>query len=441
MAMRVGIAVRWIAILLLALAQCARPERAQADVEQVTILHLNDLHAQLIPDGRGMGGFAHVAAAIAREKRKADNAIVLHAGDMVQGTPVSTIFEGTPVFEVANGLGFDAHCLGNHEFDYGWEKIEEFREASDAPILAANVRDGDGRDLVPPATVLQAGNLRVAVIGALTERLPDLIRPEQAGPWRAEPVVDSLAPVVREMHEESDLVVVLGHLFDDEDEEVLRRLSDVDVVVSGHDHGGLDEEVVIDGRIIVKLRPSGRELGRLALWYDTAEKRVVRHDWERIPVWADRYPAMPAVQALVDKWESRVAERVDVEIASCSRDLGRTELQALIERAIRETTGADIAYMNRGGVRASVSRGTVKARDIWNMLPFDNELVEAEIPGRDLPSDFAASRDIDPDRTYRIVTNDYVSGQWARYGLEFMPTGSMMRDTFLEWVQSRGRLP
>lgn len=64
---------------------------ACAAAQPVTIIHLNDLHARLLPDANGMGGFAHVASAIAAERAAAANALVLHAGDMVQGTPVSTL--------------------------------------------------------------------------------------------------------------------------------------------------------------------------------------------------------------------------------------------------------------------------------------------------------------------------------------------------------------
>ena len=434
--MRVARAVRSAVLLLLLLAGWVR-----ADVRQVTILHLNDLHARLLPDDRGMGGFAHVATAIRREKRSAPDAVVLHAGDLVQGSPVSTIFKGTPVYEVAEGLGLDAHCLGNHEFDYGWAQIARFREASSAPILSANVRGEGGETLVSPAAVLRAGDLDIAVIGALTPRLSRLIKPEQAGPWRALPLVETLGPVVAEMHPKADMVVVLGHLFDDEDLLVLRELEDVDVVVSGHDHGGLDREVVLDGRIVVKLRPYGRELGRLDIWLDTDAGEIVRHEWERIPVRADLYPAHRETAELVEAWESKVSERVDVDIARCARDLGRSETQSLIERAIRETTGADLAYMNRGGVRDSLSRGTVTARHVWNILPFDNELVEATVRGEDLPSELRRERGVDPGRSYRFVTNDYVAGQWQGLGIDFRPTGSVLRDTFLEWVAARKEVP
>ena len=412
-----------------------------AEVERVSILHLNDLHARLLPDDRGRGGFAQVATAIERERQTSENTVVLHAGDLVQGSPVSTIFRGTPAFEVANGLGIDAHCLGNHEFDYGWERIEDFERASDAPILAANVINQQGDLLLPAATVLQAGNLEIAVIGALTPRLLALIKPDQAGPWRATALVESLRPAVAAMHERVDMVVVLGHLFDDEDNLVLRELRDVDVLVSGHDHGGRSEPLLVGGRVGVKLRAYGVELGRLDIAFDTDTGRIVQHSWTRIPISTDRYPADPATSARVAHWESQVSERVDVSIGYCDRALDRSAVQVLVEQAIREVTGADLAYMNRGGVRDSLGRGTVTARHVWNILPFDNALVEATVLGRHLPEEATAGRGVDPNRSYRFVTNDYVAGQWRGLGISFRPTEWVLRDTLLEWVKSRSSVP
>lgn len=433
--MLVGSFLRLSLLLLAALAaQCA-------NVEQVTILHLNDLHARLLPDEQGRGGFAHVATAIATERSKSENAVVLHAGDMVQGSPVSTIFEGTPLFEVANSLGFDAHCLGNHEFDYGWEKIAEFQRVADAPILAANVLNAQGDLLAPPTMVLTAGDLQIGIIGAVTPRLARLIKPAQAGPWRAHPLVEALRGHVADMDARSDLVVVLGHLFDDEDEAVLHGLPDVDVLVGGHDHGGLDTELLIDGRIGVKLRPYGRELGRLDISFDRDEGRIVQHRWRRIPISQDRFPAKREVAALVDQWESKVSDLVDVEIAECVRALGRDDVKQLIERALRETTGAQVAFMNRGGVRDSLTEGTVMARHIWNILPFDNALVEATVRGDRLPEEARAGHDLEPGRTYRFVTNDYVAGLPEFAGIDFTARELTLRDAVLNWIEARARVP
>lgn len=433
--MLVGSVLRVTLLLLAALAaQCA-------SVEQVTILHLNDLHARLLPDEQGRGGFAHVATAIEEERARAEHAVVLHAGDMVQGSPVSTIFEGTPVFEVANRLGFDAHCLGNHEFDYGWEKIAEFRRVTDAPILAANVLNSEGKRLVPATAVLTAGEIRIGIVGALTERLARLIKPAQSGPWRATPLVEALREPVAEMNERADLVVVLGHLFDDEDEAILRELPDVDVLVGGHDHGGRDTELLIDGRIGIKLRPYGRELGRLDIAFDRDAGQIVQHRWRRIQISQGRFPPKPAIAALVDQWESKVSERVDVEIAECVRALGRDDVKRMIERALREATGAQIAYMNRGGVRDSLTEGTVMARHIWNILPFDNLLVEATVRADQLPEEARAGQDLEPGRMYSFVTNDYVAGLPEFAGIDFTARELTLRDAVLDWVKARARVP
>ena len=428
--------IRSLTLVLLAVAASSL-----AEVERATILHVNDLHARLLPDEQGRGGFARVAAALESLRGNSKNPIVLHAGDMVQGSPVSTIFEGTPVFEVANSLGIDAHCLGNHEFDYGWERIADFVRVSNAPILAANVINDRGERLVQPAVVLEAGNLKIGVIGALTTRLRQLVKPGQIGPWRVAPLVDSLRVVVSEMHEQADLVVVLAHLFDDEDELVLRGLPDVDVLVGGHNHGGRQTELIVDGRIGVKLRPYGREIGRLEIAFDTESERVVDHLWTRIPVHRNRYAPSPETAALVEKWESKVSERVDIAIGRSERALDRSSVKALVEQAILDSTGADLAYMNRGGVRDSLSRGTVTARHIWNILPFDNKLVEATVLGSDLPEEAVRGQAVEPSRSYRFVTNDYVAGLEQYRRIRFRTTDHLLRDTFLDWVKARKTIP
>src|SRR4051812_32367314 len=132
-----------------------------AEVRTLTILHTNDLHARISPLENGAGGFARLATVIQRERAGCIDCIVLNAGDLVQGSPVSTIFHGLPVFEIANLLGFDAATLGNHEFDYGWPQTQKFLKTSKYPTVTANLANNRGNDFTEkPYFILKVNGLR-----------------------------------------------------------------------------------------------------------------------------------------------------------------------------------------------------------------------------------------------------------------------------------------
>src|SRR4051812_28986685 len=76
------------------------------NTRHLTILETSDLHARFLPDAQGLGGFANLATAIRHEKENCRDCLVLNGGDIVQGSPVSTLFRGVPAYEVANHLEF-----------------------------------------------------------------------------------------------------------------------------------------------------------------------------------------------------------------------------------------------------------------------------------------------------------------------------------------------
>src|SRR6058998_1969914 len=133
--------LRFLTLSLLLFAGLAP---AQSDVRKLSILHTNDLHARFLPDGRHQGGFAYLAAAIRREKAGCSWCLVLDSGDLVQGSPVSTIYRGLPVYAVVNLFAPDVSTIGNHEFDYGWRRILDFIHTAHFPIVSANIQDGQG---------------------------------------------------------------------------------------------------------------------------------------------------------------------------------------------------------------------------------------------------------------------------------------------------------
>jgi 5'-nucleotidase/UDP-sugar diphosphatase len=424
----------------------------QSTVHQLTILHFNDLHDRLLPDFEGKGGVAHLATLLKRERAAATASLTLSAGDLVQGTPVSTLFQGLPDYEIANSLGIDVNCLGNHEFDYGWQRVGDFMRIARFPTVSANMVDASGNRMVNPASVIRnVGGMRVAVIGAMLEKLLSTTTLELLGPYHAAPIVETLRPIVDEAKQNADMVVVLGHIEKAEGEAILRGLPDVSVVVIGHEHAPWKEPVEVDGRFVIHAAGYGRELGKLELEYDTATRRILSHEWTGIPVESNVYPADRDVQAQVDRWEAKVSAIVDVPIGRSTRELSQPEVKGLMEMSMSERFPSDLAYMNVTGVRDRLPEGQLLARHVWNVMPFDDWVVTVEVPGDQLmkledssrPVKVAGDARLDPQKIYRLVTIDFLASSWADRGYKFRVTDHrvLVRDALIDWIKQRKVIP
>ncbi len=436
------IAVWLAAWALLLCVACGPAVGTQPDLREITILHTNDLHATLLPLEDGSGGFAHLATAIQRERARSRASLLVDGGDLVQGSPVSTLFEGVPMFELANALGIEAGAIGNHEFDYGWQRIADFQRMARFPLLAANIVNDAGQQLTPPGYVIKdVGGVRVGIIGAMVADTDDLLRPRHLGPWRASPVVPVIASIARSLESQVDFVMVLGHLEYEDDRDVLEHVPEVAFVVSGHNHDGHEMPMEMDSRFAVKVKSHGRELGRIDLTVDTSGDRIVSWRWTVVPVHSGTHPADSRLAALVDSWEERVSALVDVPIGTAPSALSRERLRRLFQDALVQELGVDIAYLNPGGIRSTLPAGTILARHVWNALPFDNDIVIANVRGADLPEVVKKENAIDPARTYRFGTIDFLAETaFASSGIHFEAPGTPMRDLAIEWVRKQKTL-
>ncbi len=415
---------------------------AGAPERTLTIVHTNDLHARLLPDAKGRGGFAEVAATIRTACDEAAACLVMDGGDMVQGSPVSSLFEGVPIYEIANSLGFDVATLGNHEFDYGFQKIAQFTDAAGFPILNANMSHPDGGRLGDaPSIVLTTENgIRVGVVGAVTESLPFLVAPDLLGEWVAQPVVESVSGIVAELDETADLVIVLGHLENDE-ETALLEVPGVDFVISGHDHSGLSEPITDVDTAILRVRAFGQQVGRLELTVDVDSDMVTAWSWESRPVQDVAEPDAGTLE-IVQAWEAKVSALVDIDLATVGRDYDRPGMKKLFERALVEETGADFAYVNPGGVRALFFEGPLLVRDVWNAMPFEDYVVTGTIAGSELPDFIIEEHGLDRERSYRFATIDFVVAQWKQRGHGSLEVehGELFRDLLVRWIGEQERL-
>src|SRR5690606_10875448 len=119
------------------------------------------------------GGMARRRVAIQSLRADTDYYwLLLDAGDVFQGTPVSNMLTGFLDLECMNQMGYDAMTLGNHEFDFGYELIRGRMQDANFPILCSNVIDRErGTSVARPYVVLRRGEYRIGIIGATTETL------------------------------------------------------------------------------------------------------------------------------------------------------------------------------------------------------------------------------------------------------------------------------
>ncbi len=431
--------MRILAFLLFALSALAQ------DVRPLTILHSNDLHAHLLPDDQGMGGFAYLATAVREERAHSAASLYLNAGDLVQGTPVSTIYQGLPIYQIANRLGFDVSTLGNHEFDYGWQRIQDFVKAADFSIVSANVVNDSGAFLAgKPYVIKTAGGIRVAVIGVLLgDLVGNLATPEKVGPWRVLPVVETVRKYAAELRGKSDLIIVLGHIHDSEADAILQQVPEVSIAIVGHAHKEYAKLHNFDGRVGALVTSYGVELGRLDLQVDITAHKLKSAEWKIIPVDSKKLTPDPKIASDIAEWEAKVSKIVDVPIGEAKRRFEKRDLQILIERAMAEETDSDLAWVNLGNVRDVIPSGPILARTIWNILPFDNAVVIGKFKGSQLPPKVREGHTIDPEREYSFATTDFTAAnqssreQLGVSGLDFPRTAAMQRDMVIEWIKKK----
>lgn len=407
-----------------------------AYAEQVTIVHTNDLHAQLLPAAPQAGGVAYLASAIRREMANCSHCVHLDGGDFVQGTPVSTLFKGDPIWEFANTLHVDAAVLGNHDFDYGASRIPKYLSIARFPLLCANVVDAAGKPIAQPYIIQVVNGVRVAIIGITMEHLPAFVSKGVLDGWSVLPSVETAKKYAALVRPKSDLTVLLVHTTDQEDDALLREVADAGVIIAGHNHIGLDEPKVSGRRVLVKVKARGVEYGKLDLQVNRAN-RTFTWTWAKFPVNPEKIPSAPDVSAMVDRWEAKVSATVNIPVGESKRALTQSELRPVLERAMAEETGADFGFMNEGGVRAPMSQGTILARHIWNVIPFDNVVILMKAKGSALPAMIAAGRTISPDRTYTVALPDFVADKLSGAGITFESTGQLQRDVVLNWVKKR----
>ena len=225
-----------------------------AYAQNLTVLHMNDTHSHIDPERSGKyagrGGVVEQAAYIdsVRFADGKDNVLLLHAGDFSQGTSYFTELNGDIEIDVLNAMGFDAVCLGNHEFDNGMDELARRIRNLDVPVVCANY-DFTGsplEGLVKPYVILEKSGRKIGIIGLLTDvtSVVDKNIADQLAYRHPADAANEYAKLLK-IGQRCDLVICLTHLgYEGEvytDPELAAATRNVDLIVGGHSHTLLEK--------------------------------------------------------------------------------------------------------------------------------------------------------------------------------------------------------
>ena len=388
---------------------------------ELYIIHTNDVHGRIETGTDGSMGYTKLSSLVSMARSLTPDVLVLDGGDTLHGTNLANMFEGQTVLDIMNMIGYDAMTPGNHDFNYGAERLEEAaawaEDNASFRIINANITDEETGDFIfQPYSIFDYNGFKVCVIGLTSPDTKTKSHPKNTVglDFMSDAVVSNAQAAVDMAHELADFVVVLGHIGVTPDGEsgitsplICQSIDGIDLFVDAHSHTVMDGGEVVNGTLIVS---AGSYLNYAG---------VVRVDVAADGSWkigdafllpatevldpstgdilssygVSEVPDDPAIDSYVEEKNGELGEIFGEVVANIPMDLNgersdvrtrTTNLSALICDAMTAESGADFSIMNGGGIRASLSAGPVTLGDINNVLPFTNTITVCQISPADV---------------------------------------------------------
>lgn len=288
---------------------------AQENTKTIDMMFTHDLHSHMdtfatVIDDKSVevGGLARINTLIKEQKKENPDTLLVDGGDFAMGTLYQTLYEEeAPELRMFGFMGYDAVTIGNHEFDYRSNGLNHMLEAAAASgdslpaFVVSNVdwehSTSDGAKLVKEAfddygitdyVVVQKGDVKVAIMGIFgIDALACAPTYELAFKDPIEGAKETVAKI--KANEEVDLIVCLSHSGTDEDEkksedqQLAKKVPEIDLIVSGHTHSILEEPLVEDDTVIVSSGEYGKKIGSMSM-QQTESGRWEVTEYELLPV-------------------------------------------------------------------------------------------------------------------------------------------------------------
>lgn len=474
--------------LLSCTTKSIKPRREE--LNRLTILYINDYHGHINPfqahsgDEGKVGGLARIATIVSDVKEEnaeeGISTLFLCAGDVLQGTPMSTVFKGEPDIICLNKMGLNAMVLGNHEFDYGQGNLNKLRDLADFTILGANVISEKAQ--IPIVTAFFTRNIRgcrINFLGLVTDETPITTHPKNIKTLVFKDPIETANELLEEI-DTGNLTIAITHLGYEVDKKLAKETEGIDIIIGGHSHTKIDTPGVVNNTIICQAYEYGEYVGRLDV--EIEDGVVSEYIGELIPV-TDDIEEDSIVKGIVEsynmKLNSNLKQIIGVAKTYFEGDREKirneeTNLGDLIADVARTTVNTDIALINSGSIRASIDSGDITVEEILTMLPFGGNLVTMKLKGSDIlkilvrdaglepgsggflqvsglrfeinknaiASLAISGKQIEMDKYYSVATNDFLAAGGDGYdtfknGEDYLNTGLVFSDMLIDYIKSK----
>ncbi|MBQ4649701.1 MAG: 5'-nucleotidase C-terminal domain-containing protein [Firmicutes bacterium] len=398
-------------VLLIAPADGAATDTAApAKSNDIVILGTSDVHCGL-EENIGYAGLVAYKKALQEEY---NYVTLVDAGDAIQGDVVGTLSNGEYLTEVMNEVGYDILVPGNHEFDYGMDQfLNKIVKMSKAPYVAANFVDKDGKPVFDAYKIIEYGETKVAYVGIATpetfvKSTPTYFQDANGNYIYGFSQGDNGKNLYKAVQTAvdaakgagADYVIAVAHLGDDAtstpytSSEVIANTNGIDALMDGHAHQTFTKPVKNKDGKAVQVVATGTKLeniGKIVI----SEKGVVTVTNVTAAEASAKDADMEAfIKGIKDKYEVLVNQKVattEVELKTHTDDDAirlvrsqETNLGDLCADAYKEVLGADIAFVNGGGIRAELAKGDITYGDIIAVHPYGNMACVIEATGQEI---------------------------------------------------------
>lgn len=369
----------------------------------IVILYTNDVHCA-VDDNLGYTGLATVKNALEAQGK---HVVLVDNGDAVQGDTIGTLSNGEYIIDIMNEVGYDVATPGNHEFDYGMDQFFALTEQANFPYVSANFVDNDGNTVLDPYVIKDVAGVKIAFVGistpkTITTSTPKYFQDDNGNyiySFQQDETGEKLYAAVQSAvdaarAEGAQFVIALAHLGIEEDcspwtsSEVIVNTTGIDAVLDGHSHSMIQGEKVKnkDGAEVLLSSTETKlaYIGCLTIKDDGSMSTTLISD-------NGMKEFIGGIQEEFEELVNTVVASTDVDLiikdpASGERivRVSETNLGDLCADAYRAMSGADVAIVNGGGVRADIPAGDITYGQIIAVHPFGNEMCVVECTGQEI---------------------------------------------------------